>query len=79
MTTLYYSADEHESAGFRPDLDSAFNDGFWSKSDSTGSSVARWAAVVWSVAAWCAGTFVMAKAIIEAAPTAWSALHHWLA
>ena len=78
MTTLYYADEEHQSAGLRPDLDGAFNDGFRGPADSMGSSVKRWVVMVWSVAAWCAGTFVMARAALEHASSVWDHLHQWL-
>jgi hypothetical protein len=65
-----HSDGDHRST----DLESAFNDDFQSAANSVSAAVVRWLVILWAVTTLMVGTFVIARAILEYAPTVLSSM-----
>jgi hypothetical protein len=56
------------------DLESAFNDDFQTAANSVSAALVRWLVILWAVTTLGVGTFVIARAILEYAPSVLSGL-----
>jgi hypothetical protein len=72
MNALHFTH-SHAEARAR-DLESAFNDDFQSAANSVSAALVRWLVIVWAVTTLAVGTFVIARAIVDYAPTVLSGL-----
>jgi hypothetical protein len=71
-----FTVDRGGIPGSQPDLGSAYSDGF--EPTPHPRYATRWIMVVWSVAAWCIGSFVLLNAAAGELAVAWAHLKHWM-
>ena len=74
MNALHFT--HHDAEAHTRDLESAFNDDFQSAANSVSAALVRWLVIVWAITTLGVGTFVIARGILEYAPTVLSGLGH---
>jgi hypothetical protein len=72
MNAIHFT--HRDVADRSPDLESAFNDDFQSAANSVSAAVVRWFVMLWAVTTLAVGTFVIARALLEYAPSVMSGL-----
>ena len=75
MTRLF-TVDHSGVRPNRPDLDSAYNDGF--EPSPRPKCASTWMVIVWSFVAWCIGSFVLLEAAANALEVAWAHIKRWM-